>query len=470
MNYFKKLPEELLLALFTYLDQETKLAVSRVCENWRNLIHHTSWKSISRLVEGDNTMKKEFSTFGWIETAEHEFGECRCIELHLGQHPFQNASLIKTHHDKILYDICEPLVFQQSKIIGVETCTEEGFVTFHEIDFDDLSPSWRKVKNIPKNIEGNYWDIRTSLTCCDKTLILLEEKNVNTISRAHITLWNTETWAFVCQLPLKETSIEILKKKYEVSEENIVVHFLSLEVSSEIIVANIVYAFGTDEDLKSLVLFWKHDALNPADPPTFHTYIFEEEKIKERCLHLNAKYFCKRNSHVLQVYALDDLKDNNNSKSRILVPTLGSFVYRSQLEGGKSNRLAVIFTDTDTADTEELKVYNIENGHCVFSLDFDELFHRFRVERNTSWNLYHSIKFHLGKLILIQPLQRCQSKPKRCRYQIFIIDEKAKDQVVVGASLDTEDDSIGRFYIGSKSMINWKRDNLNHWKIEQSNT
>jgi len=472
MNYFKKLPEELLLALFTYLDRETKLAVSKVCENWRNLIHHTSWKSISRLVEGDNTMKKEFSTFGWIETAEHEFGECRCIELHLGQHPFQNASLIKTHHVKILNDDYEAYVFQQSKFIGVETWTEEGFVTFHEIDFEDTSPSLRKVHQ--KNIEGNYWDIDISMGhsiswCCDKTLILLEKEIANSISRAHITLWNTETWAFVCELPLEETSIEILKQKYEVSEENIVCNFSLIDVSSEFIVANFVYAFGDDKNLKSLVLFWKHDALNPADPPTFHTYIFEEEKIKERCLHLNAKYFCKRNSHVLQVYALDDINNNNVSKSwNVPVPglKLGFNVHYSQLEGGKSNRLAVIITHTAEAEADELKVYNIENGDCVFSLDFDEPFRRLLVERNLSWIWTgYSIKFHLGKLILIKALQS--------RFQIIIIDEKAKtkNQVVVGASWDDESSNhVGEFCIGSKSMICLNWDHLNHLKFELSNT
>ena len=81
MNYFKKVPEELLEVIFTYFDKETKLVASKVSEEWRNLIHYRSWKSISRLVEGSNTMKKEFSTFGWIEEVEHEILECRCIEF-----------------------------------------------------------------------------------------------------------------------------------------------------------------------------------------------------------------------------------------------------------------------------------------------------------------------------------------------------------------------------------------------------
>jgi len=456
MNYFKKLPEELLLALFTYLDQETKLAVSRVCENWRNLIHHTSWKSISRLVEGDNTMKKEFSTFGWIETAEHEFGECRCIELHLGQHPFQNASLTKTYHSLTLCENYEAVVFQQSKLIGVEARTEEGIVTFHEIDFQDASPSWRKVQQ--KHIDFEESISTYYLRCCDKTLILMENKNEYSISwKAHITLWNTETWAFVCELPLEKTSIEILKQKYEVSEENIVVDFFSLDVSNEIIVANIVYAFGDDDlNLKSIVLFWKHDALNPADPPTFLTYIFEEV-MENACMHLNAKYFCmQRNFHVLQVYALDDIKNNNVSKSwNVPVPALklGFYGHYSQLEGGHSNRVAVVSReDTHGAEVlHQICVYNIENGDCVFSLDFDEPF------------TGYSIKFHLGKLILIKVLQS--------RFQIIIIDVKAKNQVVVGASWDDESSNhVGEFCIGSKSMICLNWDHLNHLKFELSNT
>ena len=104
MNYFKKVPEELLEVIFTYFDKETKLVASKVSKEWRNLIHYKSWKSISRLVEGNNTMKKEFSTFGWIEKVEHEFAECRCIQLHLGHHPLANASLSQTHQNTIFYD------------------------------------------------------------------------------------------------------------------------------------------------------------------------------------------------------------------------------------------------------------------------------------------------------------------------------------------------------------------------------
>ena len=104
MNYFNKVPKEVLEVIFTYFDQKTKLVASKVCGEWRNLIHYRSWKSISRLVEGNNTMKMEFSTFGWIEEVEHEILECRCIELHLGHHPLANASLSQTHQNTIFYD------------------------------------------------------------------------------------------------------------------------------------------------------------------------------------------------------------------------------------------------------------------------------------------------------------------------------------------------------------------------------
>jgi len=103
MNYFK-LPKEIKELLFTYFDKETKLVASKVSEEWRNLIHYLSWKSISRLVEGNNTMQKEFSTFGWIEKDDHEFVECKYNELHWGHHPLENASLTKTHQNSIFYD------------------------------------------------------------------------------------------------------------------------------------------------------------------------------------------------------------------------------------------------------------------------------------------------------------------------------------------------------------------------------
>merc|ERR1719300_408135 len=107
-------------------------------------------------------MKKEFSTFGWIEKVEHEFTECRCIELHLGHHPLANASLSKTHQNTIFYDNNNrAVVFEQSKLIGVKTRREEDTVTFYEIDFEDTSLSWRKVQQKQKWVEveeDNYDD------------------------------------------------------------------------------------------------------------------------------------------------------------------------------------------------------------------------------------------------------------------------------------------------------------------------
>ena len=62
------------------------------------------------------------------------------------------------------------------------------------------------------------------------------------------------------------------------------------------------------------------------------------------------------------------------------------------------------------------------------------------------------------------------AREPKYRYQIIIIDEKAKNPVVVGASLNSEvvykfSFAYG-FYIGSKSLISLKKDSLNHWKVE----
>merc|ERR1719414_850883 len=101
----------------------------------------------------------------------------------------------------------------------------------------------------------------TSLSCCDKTLVLME-KFYWTSDKIHLTLWNTETWVFVCELPLEKTSIEILKQKYEVSEKTIKLSDChSIVLSSHILVVN-VDVEGID-DVKSMALFWKLDTSNP---------------------------------------------------------------------------------------------------------------------------------------------------------------------------------------------------------------
>ena len=90
MNYFTILPEELLFILFSYLDKKSKLVATEVCRDWKLKIHDMSWKSILRLAGNDNAIKKDFSMFGWMED-EHEFGECKCIQLHLDHYPFKNT-------------------------------------------------------------------------------------------------------------------------------------------------------------------------------------------------------------------------------------------------------------------------------------------------------------------------------------------------------------------------------------------
>jgi len=533
MNYFKKVPEEVLEVIFTYFDQETKLVASKVSGEWRNLIHYRSWKSISRLVEGSNTMKKEFSTFGWIEEDEHEILECRCIELHLGHHPLANATLSQTNQNTIFYDNFKKqynkraVVFGQSKLIGVKTRREEDIVTFYEIDFEDTSLSWNKVQqkwveddsveedndedddvkgedddvkgddddvegadddvegaddeveeygweeyDVTDDSEDEYYfeegDESTSLICCDKTLVLME-KFYWTSAKVHLTLWNTETWAFVCELPLEKTSIEILKQKYEVSEKNIKLSdCYSIELSSDILVVA-VDVEGID-DVKSMAVFWKLDTSNPA-APTFLTYILEEKDVVGY-MHLNEKYFCKRKWHDLQVYALDDIKKNHTSKSwEFPASESGSVGFDTKLEGGKSNRLAVISSE-NKFNASVFKIIDIGNGECMFSLKFEKLSHHFS---EVLWNLSKDpiFKFHLGKLLLIQPLKRLPTS--KYRYQIIIIDEMAKNQVMLGATFEVDsifslflEDSI---YIGAKSMVGLThrgRGTLTHWKVEKS--
>jgi len=159
-------------------------------------------------------------------------------------------------------------------------------VTFYEIDFEDMSPTWSTVQQKyvevdeeddveeDNNVEEDGWEedindeyeedtgdieevykMSTSLSCCDKTLVLLEE-SCGTFKEVHLTLWNTENWAIVCELPLEETSNETMKQKYEVSEENINLgQIYSIIVTSDILVFNIDVAVECIDDCMSMALF-----------------------------------------------------------------------------------------------------------------------------------------------------------------------------------------------------------------------
>merc|ERR1712098_747856 len=122
--------------------------------------------------------------------------------------------------------------------------------------------------------------------------------------------------------------------------------------------------------VKSLAIFWKFDASNPA-VPTFLTYILEETDHVDN-LHLNAKYFCKRKDQ-LQVFYLEDIKNNATSKSWVVEAyepvDVGFNFSESWLEGGNSKRLAVY------ESKGKVKVLNIESGECLFKLELDRLDH-----------------------------------------------------------------------------------------------
>ena len=89
MNNFEKLPLEVLHIIFSNLDKESLLTVSKDCEQWKREIHDLSWKSITRLAEEVN--EDFFSKCGW-KREKHELDSCSCIDLHLGDHPFKNDS------------------------------------------------------------------------------------------------------------------------------------------------------------------------------------------------------------------------------------------------------------------------------------------------------------------------------------------------------------------------------------------
>jgi len=484
MNLFKNLPDEILVTLFCYLDKESKQIAAEVCRHWRILIHDMSWKHITRLVEGDITMTADFSNFGWEEN-NHEFGQCRCIELHL-RNPFNSVSWKNASYDDDaaftdVYD--SSMVFEQSKVICAEPYIRKrkkgkwvSIVDLHELDLTETSPSWKAVKEIafePKGMNGHVV-VSTELKSYGKTLVLKEilDGARERLEEVRITLWNIETWEFVSQLPIQETINEIMKLKltmHGVSEPNFEIWKIDLlfEVSSDIIVigANVDIDTGT---MWSLLLFWKFDASNPAVAlPNFMTYILEEEDNDPLHLYLNARYFSERKRKKLQVFLIDDIKNNATSKSWNIQLKSG-YEDKCLLEGGKSNRLAVI-----NGTRSELKVINIKSGECMLLLNFNTII---QLTSENMWkfceNIPPQMQFHLGKLILIQSLRLCDDR-KKYRHKIVIADEMGLkvNNFVLDTSCDKEETRPSfyfgnpRFFLGSSSIVMKHLNKTHHWLL-----
>jgi len=483
MNYFRKVPEELLLMLFSYLDKESKLVATEVCCSWRFIIHEICWKQISRLAKEDNVMKKDFSMLGWMEN-EHEFGECKCIDLHLGYFPFKNASWTlkssNTEFESFASIDNEAVVLDQSKVIYAKSFNVEdededrgmwvSNVSFYEFDLAEEPPLHKKVQQIRYEKDDlSHEEISPVLISYDNTLILQEI--FYKYSKVKITLWNINSWLFVCEIPLQETVDGILKPKNGGVDEKISFNcklHLQIEVNKDLLVVNVGVNDMEVSHVKSLAIFWKFDASNPAIP-TFFTYILEETDHVDN-LHLNAKYFCKRKDQ-LQVFALEDIKNNATSNSWVVEafePVAGFSVNESWLEGGNSKRLAVY------ESKGKVKVLNIESGECLFKLELDRLDH---IMSDPEWffskflpSSLKSFHFLLGNFIIIIPLRR-YNDPSKHRYQIVIIDEMAENQVLLGASFDLNvlhpyDMYPRLFYIGSKTMVSRCQYFTYLWKLE----
>jgi len=483
MNLFKHLPDEIILTLFCYLDKESKQIAAEVCRHWRILIHDMSWKSITRLVDGDITMKVDFSNFGWEEN-KHELGQCRCIELHL-KNPFNNVSWKNASYDDVLFsDVYDSsMVFEQSKVICAEPYIRKkkkgkwvSIVNLHELDLTETSPSWKEIKEIefePKGMNG-YVVVATELKSCGKTLVLNETLDGarEKLEEVRITLWNLETWELVSQLPIQETIDEIMKLKltgHGVSEPNFEIWKIDLlfEVSSDIIVigANVDVETG----MWSLSLFWKFDASNPA-VPNFMTYILDEDARDNDPLklHLNSKYFIERKRKKLQVFLIEDIKNNATSKS-LNIPLKSGYEDLCVLEGGNSNRLAVL-----NGTRSELKVINIKSGECMLLLNFTTI-HQLTSEN--MWKLCKNfspqLKFHLGKLIFIQTLRKCNDR-RKYRHKIVMIDDMGVkvNNFVLDSSIDYdyyESPSFHfenpKFFFGSSSIVMKHLNKTYHWLL-----
>ena len=490
MNLFKNLPDEILVTLFCYLDKESKQIAAEVCRHWRILIHDMSWKHITRLVEGDITMTADFSNFGWNEN-KHEFGQCRCIELHL-RNPFNSVSWKNASYDDDaaftdVYD--SSMVFEQSKVICAEPYIRKrkkgkwvSIVDLHELDLTETSPSWKAVKEIafePKGMNGHVV-VSTELKSYGKTLVLKEilDGARERLEEVRITLWNIETWEFVSQLPIQETINEIMKLKltmHGVSEPNFEIWKIDLlfEVSSDLIVigANV----SIDTGMWSLILFWKLDASNPA-VPNFLTYILEDDNDPLQ-LHLNSKYFVERKRKKLQVFLIEDIKNNATSKS-LSIQFKSDYEDLSVLEGGKSNRLAVLNGTYGGTRRSELKVINLKSGECMLLLDFNTIYQLTSENMwklckfENMWKFSPQLKFHLGKLIFIQTLSKCNDR-RKYRHKIVIIDDMGVkvNNFVLDSSFDHDIRRSGfhfenpKFFFGSSSIVMKHFNKTFHWLL-----
>ena len=134
MEFF---PPELLYHLWSFLDRETMLMVSRVCRRWRLLIHELAYQYINNCHQPNllHQLTEESSQ------NNHDLKRCKCVEIYLDCYPYRHLEALTASEEK-----CEGSeTFQPTcaitdhHIIVAKTLSDSDFQSTTVLAFDRIN-------------------------------------------------------------------------------------------------------------------------------------------------------------------------------------------------------------------------------------------------------------------------------------------------------------------------------------------
>ena len=435
MTHIEHIPVEIMLLIFSQLDNDSLFKASQVSKRWKTIIHDMAWKAISRVVKMNQLLRDNYKRFGWVEE-DHFQNFCKCIFIQYRLYQCKNSNL-----ENVTYNIPfskHSCVFA-TRVIDSKIFYVTGDKPWNQVGTFSYALRVINLKNMyqskvlyrnqinKKNISEDGFHVYFELVSYEKSLIMdeiFDEEGERKIRKG--SLWNIDTLDFVATIPLDD-------------QKNIALY---PEVSHNIHMAKnlLVYA-DTDQVNENFdvqfyeIQFWR---LNTSKPTSDDLSIITQKsgevyKAKGffKCYEtrnlddltpswlvlVNDRYCCgalltNENKFVLWVYQVVNHSDgetkikklkNQKLKGKHFMNESGNIV----LEQGQSDRIAM-------QTIRKIKIHSIKSGNLLM---------RFSLGENIGISGLGIVfdSFILGKFIFLKR-QKCGS----FQYVVVNVNDKEK--------------------------------------------
>jgi len=418
MENFGGLPLEVVDIIFLKLDKESILNASKVCIQWKKVIHNLS--SLESSVTEDPVLMNKLEKCGLI-LREHDVENCRCIEVNVGLFRFignpDNQMVCEELENRYLAEndyIGFRNVVSKSKLCVATNYSSPINEDTNMVYITDLTETEERIEpieiKIHEEIKENDALYDMELFACDNTLVILrdcEEEMISdeTILYKKIHLWNLKSLDHVSDLNF----VDVVKRDAANNGDITFVGVDWLNVRDNKLAVKLFFDLNGQRIFQTH--FWKLNTLSPSAENIHHWTKLDENL--NHWMHMNSKFICGRFETQpeikLKVWNFEDL-----TKVSLLDTGLKQcyqFICVEKLEEGLSNKFA-IFIKYDWM----LQVYDLNSENTSFEFQID--FSAYIGDNDYSLTL---ASFFLGKMMLVKTFY--DSNEQEYLFSFIIVNE-----------------------------------------------